>query len=395
MIRGAGVSVGKFLVLTGELQGRRFRLEPGAKIVLGREFGDLNFPDKRMSRKHCSLEMRDDGDHVQDLGSTNGTFVNDERVTEALLKPSDVIRVGFTEIEFLGLPKHGALMALQGALPHDPRQTIAFAPKVPAGADRRARAKSRLRAAKLAAMGKEPTAPERRLISAKGKFCEACGEAIFLREGAPDEGVMIGDQYLCRMCALIAEKQRSVGGDYLPSYAKIVGGRMPEAVAADGEPGAGEGAEEGDRGPDEEAAEVEIVEVDEMDLGDFLGPTEVESLEIAEAAGAASQGRGAGAGASAETAGAEEAGSGLDPSAAAPVGHAEGSPAGGGPPAGSENAFDRALEDLGACLGRDGRRGRQAPGPGGDGGPPQQSAEEGEPSPSGGVDDQGEETDEE
>ncbi|MHC4503872.1 MAG: FHA domain-containing protein, partial [Planctomycetota bacterium] len=137
--------MGKYMVRNGDLEGRRFRLEPGAKITLGRELSDLNFPDKRMSRRHCQLEARDDGDHLQDLESTNGTWVNSQKVKEALLKPGDLLRIGFTELEFLGVPQ---------ALPHEPAvvrsdQTIAFRPlgalkAPPTERHRRVRGKSRI-----------------------------------------------------------------------------------------------------------------------------------------------------------------------------------------------------------------------------------------------------------
>ena len=68
--------MGKYIVRNGVLAGRKFRLEMGARITVGREKGDLNFPDKRMSRTHSALEVREDGDYLEDLGSTNGSFVN-------------------------------------------------------------------------------------------------------------------------------------------------------------------------------------------------------------------------------------------------------------------------------------------------------------------------------
>jgi len=264
--------VGKYMVRNGELEGRRFRLEPGAKITLGRELSDLNFPDKRMSRRHCELDAREDGDHLHDLESTNGTWVNSQKVREALLKPGDLVRIGFTELEFLGVPQE---------LPHEAAvvrsdQTIAFRPlgvlkPPPTERHRRLRGKSRIMAAKRAAMGERPADTKRALISAKGKFCEACGEAIFLKEGAPDEGVMIEGLYLCRMCGLIAEKQKELGRDYLPSYAKIVSGRVP---------GAGPGGPEAPTAA--EGGSMEIIE-EEVDIDDLV-PSEAEGSEPGETA---------------------------------------------------------------------------------------------------------------
>lgn len=52
--------------------------------------------DDPVSRSHARFEQRADGWWVIDSGSTNGTFVNDEQVREALLRPGDRVRIGDT-----------------------------------------------------------------------------------------------------------------------------------------------------------------------------------------------------------------------------------------------------------------------------------------------------------
>jgi pSer/pThr/pTyr-binding forkhead associated (FHA) protein len=55
--------------------------------------------DDFASTRHALLEPRPDGLWVEDIGSTNGTFVNGARVTTArLLTPGDVIRIGQTDL---------------------------------------------------------------------------------------------------------------------------------------------------------------------------------------------------------------------------------------------------------------------------------------------------------
>ena len=55
--------------------------------------------DDFASTRHAVLEPRPDGLWVEDIGSTNGTFVNGARVTTArLLAPGDVIRIGQTDL---------------------------------------------------------------------------------------------------------------------------------------------------------------------------------------------------------------------------------------------------------------------------------------------------------
>ena len=57
--------------------------------------------DEFASARHVRFEPRGDGLWVQDLGSTNGTYVNGVRVDGArLLAPGDVVRVGETELRF-------------------------------------------------------------------------------------------------------------------------------------------------------------------------------------------------------------------------------------------------------------------------------------------------------
>jgi hypothetical protein len=63
---------------------------------------DLEIPgDEYASARHARFEPRRDGVYVEDVGSTNGTFVNGIRVTrERRLTPGDVVRVGETDLRF-------------------------------------------------------------------------------------------------------------------------------------------------------------------------------------------------------------------------------------------------------------------------------------------------------
>ncbi len=70
-------------------------------LTLGRsKQADIQITDDEISRIHCSIQIQH-GDYViTDLGSTNGTFVNDQRVEIAKLKRGDRVRVGNTLFEF-------------------------------------------------------------------------------------------------------------------------------------------------------------------------------------------------------------------------------------------------------------------------------------------------------
>jgi DNA-binding NtrC family response regulator len=56
--------------------------------------------DAAASRNHARLERRGDAVYAVDLGSTNGTWVEGERISECLLSPNDVVRVGNTLFRF-------------------------------------------------------------------------------------------------------------------------------------------------------------------------------------------------------------------------------------------------------------------------------------------------------
>ena len=63
---------------------------------------DVNLArDEYASSKHVRLEPRRDGVWVEDIGSTNGTYLNGIRLTRAKkLAPGDVVRIGETELRY-------------------------------------------------------------------------------------------------------------------------------------------------------------------------------------------------------------------------------------------------------------------------------------------------------
>jgi sigma-B regulation protein RsbU (phosphoserine phosphatase) len=73
-----------------------------AKTSIGRaEDSDIYFPDQLLSRRHAEIELRADGPYIVDLESTNGTFLNGERLhREKKLRDGDVIAVGGNTLIF-------------------------------------------------------------------------------------------------------------------------------------------------------------------------------------------------------------------------------------------------------------------------------------------------------
>lgn len=75
-----------------------FRLLPGAIKTVGRApRADFVVDAPLVSRLHCRLTLQADGLLVEDLESTNGTFVNGERVTRLVMRHGDALRVGRME----------------------------------------------------------------------------------------------------------------------------------------------------------------------------------------------------------------------------------------------------------------------------------------------------------
>lgn len=86
------------------IDGERYPLV-GAITVIGRdEAADIILDDPGVSRRHCEVRVSTDGPHlvtsVRDLSSTNGTFVNGERVTSQRLRDGDQLTVGRTQAVF-------------------------------------------------------------------------------------------------------------------------------------------------------------------------------------------------------------------------------------------------------------------------------------------------------
>jgi two-component system cell cycle response regulator len=89
------------IVYSGAETGKRFVLE-GSRMTIGRLADTEIFIDNpSVSRRHAELEMIGDGVTLRDLGSSNGTRVNEERIGSPVpLKHGDLIRLGKVILKF-------------------------------------------------------------------------------------------------------------------------------------------------------------------------------------------------------------------------------------------------------------------------------------------------------
>ena len=77
-----------------------FRMPPGAVKTVGRApRADFVVDAALVSRLHCRLTANDSGVDVVDLDSTNGTYINDQRVKTGCIKTGDRLRVGRVEFK--------------------------------------------------------------------------------------------------------------------------------------------------------------------------------------------------------------------------------------------------------------------------------------------------------
>ncbi|MHB8156750.1 MAG: FhaA domain-containing protein [Desulfocucumaceae bacterium] len=81
-------------VVEGPVAGKIFRLTDFPSVVGRRDSCDIIIQDESVSRRHARLEPQEGSWLVTDLDSTNGTFVNGERMKTKLLAPGDTVKFG-------------------------------------------------------------------------------------------------------------------------------------------------------------------------------------------------------------------------------------------------------------------------------------------------------------
>lgn len=88
------------ILLIQDPQGQLAELPLLQKIVLGRSSScDYKIEDSKISGKHCTFESTQKGEVIfTDLESTNGSFLNNSKISKTIVKINDVIKIGGTTI---------------------------------------------------------------------------------------------------------------------------------------------------------------------------------------------------------------------------------------------------------------------------------------------------------
>ena len=84
----------KISVFENEVPQKTVNLKVGAVSIGRSDDNDIHLKDSTVSSQHAKIVTYFEASYIEDLDSTNGTFVNGKRVQKHILNPGDVISVG-------------------------------------------------------------------------------------------------------------------------------------------------------------------------------------------------------------------------------------------------------------------------------------------------------------
>ena len=95
----------KHIYISIESTKKNLRFLVPCTLYLGRdETCEIYIPDSKVSRKHAEIRGTKEGVELKDLGSTNGTFLNNKKIKKTTLKNGALIRIGTTTISYYTEP---------------------------------------------------------------------------------------------------------------------------------------------------------------------------------------------------------------------------------------------------------------------------------------------------
>ena len=91
----------KIIGLTGSFRGSEYFVNKDEFTIGRAKNNDMILNDKTISGNHAKIVKRGEKYEIHDLNSTNGTFVNDTRVTVQPLRTDDIIKFDVMEFKFI------------------------------------------------------------------------------------------------------------------------------------------------------------------------------------------------------------------------------------------------------------------------------------------------------
>ena len=92
----------KLVVLSEGLTGRAHELKVDKTTVGRLDDNTFQIPEQSVSSHHCEVLLKGTDVIVRDLDSTNGTYINGEKISEKVLKPGQILRMGNVEARLEG-----------------------------------------------------------------------------------------------------------------------------------------------------------------------------------------------------------------------------------------------------------------------------------------------------
>jgi hypothetical protein len=88
----------KLQVLSGPMAGQSYELKVDTTTVGRVEDNAFQIADPSVSSHHCEILLKGADVVIRDLNSTNGSFINGDKITESVLKPGQTLRLGQIEL---------------------------------------------------------------------------------------------------------------------------------------------------------------------------------------------------------------------------------------------------------------------------------------------------------
>ena len=89
----------KLVIQNQGMTGRACELHTDRTTVGRVEDNTFQIADASVSSHHCEVHLRGSDIFIRDLNSTNGSFINGEKITEQVLKPGQILRLGQVELK--------------------------------------------------------------------------------------------------------------------------------------------------------------------------------------------------------------------------------------------------------------------------------------------------------